>query len=83
MHFAMGGAVKGGMTYGAYPELVLGGPNDAGDSGWEKQGRWIPTASVDQYAATLLRWFGAGEAQLDEILPNLRNFGTKRSLGFV
>ena len=83
MHFVMGGAVKGGTTYGAYPELVLGGPNDAGDSGWEKQGRWIPTASVDQYAATLLRWFGAGEAQLDSILPNLRNYGSNRSLGFV
>jgi uncharacterized protein (DUF1501 family) len=83
MHFVLGGAVKGGTTYGAYPELVLGGPNDAGDSGWEKQGRWIPTASVDQYAATLLRWFGAGEAQLDNILPNLRNFGSQRSLGFV
>lgn len=83
MHFVLGGAVKGSTTYGTYPELVLGGPNDAGDSGWEKQGRWIPTASVDQYAATLLRWFGANETQLDDILPNLRNFGTKRSLGFV
>ncbi len=82
-HFVMGGAVKGGQTYGAYPELVLGGPNDVGVSGWELQGRWIPTTSVDQYAATLLGWFGASDSQLDAVLPNLRNFGAARRLGFL
>jgi hypothetical protein len=50
---------------------------------WERQGRWIPTTSVDQYAATLLSWFGATDAQLDATLPNLVNFGNLRRLGFV
>jgi hypothetical protein len=54
-----------------------------GVDSWELQGRWLPTTSVDQYAATLLRWFGSTEAQLDAILPNLRNYGTARGLGFV
>ena len=82
-HLVIGGAVKGGATYGSYPELVLGGANDVGQDSWELQGRWIPTTSVDQYAATLLGWFGATDPQLDTVLPNLRNFGTARRLGFL
>ncbi len=82
-HLVVGGAVKGQTTYGRFPELELGGPDDVGQDSWEMQGRWIPSASVDQYGATLLRWFGASEAQLDTVFPNLRQFGAQRSLGFV
>jgi len=79
----LGGAVKGGATYGNYPELVLGGVDDVGVDSWELQGRWIPTTAVDQYAATLLHWFGATESQLDTVLPNLKNFGAARRLAFL
>lgn len=79
----LGGSVKGHLTYGRYPELVLGGPDDVGVQPWELQGRWLPSSSVDQYAATLLGWFGASSGQLDTILPNLPNFGGARSLGFL
>lgn len=82
-HMVLGGAVRGGATYGTYPELVLGGADDVGLSSWELQGRWIPTTAVDQYAATLLGWFGATDAQLDTVLPNLKNFGVARKLGFL
>jgi len=82
-HLVVGGAVKGGATYGTYPDLVLGGANDVGQDSWELQGRWIPTTAVDQYAATLLGWFGASETQLDAVLPNLKNFGTARRLAFL
>jgi uncharacterized protein (DUF1501 family) len=82
-HLVVGGAVNGGSAYGTYPDLTLGGPDDVGTDSWELQGRWIPTTSVDQYAATLLGWFGASEAQLDSVLPNLRNFGARRRIGFV
>ncbi len=78
----MGGAVKGGKTYGTYPTLVLGGPDDVGVEDWELQGRWIPTSAVDQYAATLLSWFGATDAQLNTALPNLAHF-SQRTLGFL
>lgn len=82
-HLVLGGAVKGGQTYGSYPTLVLGGQDDVGVDDWELQGRWIPTSSVDQYAGTMLGWFGASSAQIDTILPNLANFGSQRSLGFL
>ncbi len=61
-HLVMGGAVRGGTTYGRYPELVLGGADDMGEDEWERHGRWIPTIGVDQYASTLLQWFGASRA---------------------
>jgi uncharacterized protein (DUF1501 family) len=79
----MGGAVKGGAVYGRYPDLTLGGADDVGQEDWDRHGRWIPTSSVDQYAATLLRWFGAADDQLDGVLPNLARFGSQRSLGFL
>jgi uncharacterized protein (DUF1501 family) len=79
----LGGAVQGGTTYGAFPELVLGGPDDVGQDSWERHGRWIPKLSVDQYAATLLGWMGASDSQLNTILPNLPNFGSNRRIGFV
>lgn len=82
-HLVVGGAVNGGASYGRYPELVLGGVDDVGVDSWELQGRWIPTTSVAQYAATLLAWFGASDAQIDSVLPQLANFGTSRRLGFL
>jgi uncharacterized protein (DUF1501 family) len=76
-HFVMGDAVNGGKFYGQYPQLILGGPNDA-----EKEGRWIPTTAVDQYGATLARWLGATPAQLGAIFPSLSKFA-KADLGFL
>jgi uncharacterized protein (DUF1501 family) len=81
-HLIMGGAVKGSTTYGTYPTLTLGGPDDVGLQDWEKQGRWIPKTSVDQYAATLLRWWGLNDAQLGSVLPNLKNF-SQSDIGFM
>lgn len=83
MHLVMGGAVAGGATYGTYPQLALGGPDDAGIDAWEFQGRWIPTTAVAQYGATLGRWFGLSETDLDAVFPELVNFGTARNVGFM
>jgi len=42
----------------------------------------IPTTSVEQYAATLAKWFGLSDSDVGLILPNLSNFST-RYLTFV
>ena len=76
-HFIIGDAVKGGSMYGLYPQLVLAGPSDA-----ETEGRWLPSTSVDQYGATLARWFGVGSADLGTVFPNLAKFPTS-DLGFM
>jgi uncharacterized protein (DUF1501 family) len=75
-HFVVGGSVKGGRFYGRMPDLTRDGPDDSG------QGRIIPTTSVDQYVATLASWFGVTNGDIDQILPNLRNFNA-RNLGFL
>lgn len=75
-HFVVGGAVKGKQLYGT-PQVVSIN-NDAkldGYDGHVGQGRLIPTTSVDQYGATLAKWFGVPDADLPNILPNLKNFG--------
>lgn len=76
-HLVVGAAVNGGNTYGTFPVHQLSGPDDAGDRGY-----WIPSTSIDQYAATLGGWFGVSDADLGVIFPNLANF-TPRKLGFV
>ena len=72
-HIVLGGAVRGGATYGTFPTLQLRGPDDAGS-----RGNFIPTTSLDQYAATMGGWFGVPDAELRLIFPNLANFTPQR-----
>ena len=89
-HFVVGGAVKGTAFYGTAPPISVGNTAAADDQSHIGQGRLIPTTSIDQYAATLARWFGVPDAQLNGILPNLANFGAEagrpdypRDMGFM
>ncbi len=75
-HFVVGGAVDGGKFYGKLPTLAINGPDDTGT------GRWIPTLSVDQHAATLARWFGVDSSMMSTLLPNLSRFSSS-DLGFM
>ena len=75
--FVMGGAVRGGQMYGTYPILARGGPDDA-----DTNGRWIPTTSVDQYGATLARWFGLSAPQIAMVFPKLALYPTS-DIGFL
>jgi uncharacterized protein (DUF1501 family) len=86
--FVLGGSVMGGDFYGIntsngtpFPTLVLNGPDDA-DSGSNARGRFIPTTSVEQYAATLANWFGLGDSDMNYVFPNLRNFPVS-NIGFM
>jgi uncharacterized protein (DUF1501 family) len=76
-HFILGGAVRGGEMYGRYPTLARAGPDDADTSG-----RWIHTSSVEQYGATLARWFGLTDPALAAVFPNLARFSST-NLGFL
>ncbi|HMS08525.1 MAG TPA: DUF1501 domain-containing protein, partial [Pyrinomonadaceae bacterium] len=86
--FVIGGAVTAADFFGInssngtpFPPLVKDGPDDA-DFGTGARGRWIPTASVEQYAATLARWFGLSETDMPFVFPNIGNFPVT-DLGFM
>jgi uncharacterized protein (DUF1501 family) len=81
--FIMGGAVLGGAFYGSsrpdgsglpygYPALQLGGLDDTNTN----RGQWIPTTSIDQYAATLANWYGLAPSDRAAVFPNLATFAT-------
>ena len=75
-HFIVGGAVRGGRTYGAFPALQVNGPDDT------STGRWIPRVSVDEYSATLAKWFGVSAGDLSTVFPNIGHFAAP-DVGFM
>lgn len=75
-HFVMGGAVKGKRFYGRAPQIEVLGPDHI------RGGVLVPSTSVDQYSATLAKWFGVADADLPVVAPNINNFQTK-NIGFV
>jgi uncharacterized protein (DUF1501 family) len=75
-HFVMGGKVRGGNIYGSLPTIAVNGPDFIGGDGM------IPSTSVEQYAATLAKWMGVSDANIDTIFPNLGRFAS-RDLGFL
>ena len=98
-HFVVGGAVRGKDFYGVAPPVSIsnrystaGGVRvyDAQDEWHVGQGRLLPRTGVDQYAATLAKWFGVSDAELPLVLPHIANFGVEagradypRDLGFM
>ena len=75
--FVLGGAVDGGRIVGQMPDLSAASPVIAGD------GNLIPQIAVDQYGATLARWFGVRDrSALDVLFPNLGQFD-QDDLGFM
>jgi uncharacterized protein (DUF1501 family) len=80
-HLILGGAVNGKNMYGTYPTLALGGPDDT-DGGSSPRGRWIPTTSVEQYAATLAAWYGLSASDFPAVFPLITRFPSA-NLGFM
>ncbi|MEM9480342.1 MAG: DUF1501 domain-containing protein [Verrucomicrobiota bacterium] len=74
--FVMGGDVNGGRVFGEIPDFELGGQFDVG------RGRFVPSVSSDQYAATLAKWFGVAESDLSTVVPNIGSFDSS-DLGFM
>ncbi len=75
-HFILGGAVNGGRFFGRAPSVSVDTDDQVG------QGRLLPTTSVDQYSATLARWFGVSASEMPSISPNIGRFATS-DLGFM
>jgi uncharacterized protein (DUF1501 family) len=76
-HFVLGGAVKGGAIHGAFPTMAINAPHF-----YDQRGILIPQISLAQYGATLAKWFGVSDAQLNTIFPTLANFSV-RDLAFM
>ena len=64
-HMVIGGSVKGQHSYGTFPALVVGGPDDT------STGRWIPTTAVDQFAGTMAKWFMTDSSTQNSVFPTL------------
>ena len=64
----IGGAVRGRRVFGQMPETGFGHAQDSNN------GRLIPTTSVDQYAASLGRWFGLSDSEVQQAMPATANF---------
>lgn len=76
-HLVVGGAVNGQRTFGTFPTLAVNGPDDT------STGRWIPTTSVDQYAATMAKWLGVGSSNITTVFPNLTRFPGSYAGGYL
>jgi uncharacterized protein (DUF1501 family) len=72
----LGGAVQGKKLYGTFPTLAVNGPDDT------STGRWIPTIAVEQYCATLAKWFGVSATMIPQVFPYVGRFATP-DLGFM
>jgi len=72
----VGGGVQGQRLYGNFPTLAVNGPDDT------STGRWIPTTAVDEYSATLAKWFGVSAAEMPTVFPNIHRFA-QPDLGFM
>lgn len=75
-HMIMGGAVNGGRFYGTAPSVSVDTPDQVG------RGRLLPSTSVDEYSATLARWFGVSGSELPSVSPNIGRFASS-DLGFM
>lgn len=68
--FVAGGAVKGKQIFGRFPDLTINGGIDCTGN----RGRWIPSTSTDQVFASIAKWFGCSDSQIQTVLPNFTRF---------
>ncbi len=71
----LGDAVTGKQVYGELPVIELDSDDDIGNA-------LLPKLSTEQYGATLARWFGVTDTDLDLVFPNVGNFSS-RDIGFM
>lgn len=79
-HLIMGGNSTLVQSSGIAPTIGHLPTYDSSDPAYLN--RFIPDYSVDQYSATLAKWFGLSASQISGIFPNLSHFSTP-DLGFL
>lgn len=87
-HFVVGGAVKGQTFYGIAPPVSVSDAKTGSaynpENQWHVgQGRLLPTTAVDQFGATMARWFGVTAGEISGVFPNIGNFATSYSGGYM
>jgi uncharacterized protein (DUF1501 family) len=91
--FVLGGGITAANFFGLngangtpFPQLSVNTADDS-DSGTGARGRFVPATGVDQYAATLARWFGVASSDMVTVFPKIANFtnsgGINTDLGFM
>lgn len=78
-HVVVGGAVNGRRIYGAMPSLIGNSDLNPDDTGY---GQIIPKIAVEQYAATIAKWYGLSDTDRPIVFPHLDRFSSP-SLGFM
>ena len=68
---AFGSMVDGGKVHGYFPIPIAGGQDDSDKN---SSGRFIPSTSSDQVAATAMLWLGLAPDRLTDVFPFLVNF---------
>ena len=69
-YFMMGGSLNGGKILGKYPEDIReGAPYRIG-----RRGRVVPETSYTSMWNGIAQWMGVPEEELDDLLPNRKNF---------
>ncbi|MFN7926693.1 MAG: DUF1501 domain-containing protein [Blastocatellia bacterium] len=81
-YLVLGGAVSGQQVYGSFPVFDATAANYNPNAFVDNRGVLLPTTALAQYGATLAKWFGATDVQLDSMFPELTKFAV-RDLGFL
>jgi len=87
-HFVVGGAVSGQSFYGVAPPISVSDAKTGNaynpENQWHVgQGRLLPTTAVDQFGATMAKWFGVASSEMTSVFPNIGNFATTYSGGYM
>lgn len=87
-HFVVGGAVNGQSFYGTAPPISVSDTKTGNaynpENQWHVgQGRLLPTTSVDQFGATMARWFGVSSGEMTSVFPNIGNFAGTYAGGYM
>jgi uncharacterized protein (DUF1501 family)/uncharacterized protein (DUF1800 family) len=75
-HFVAGGSVKGGQILGTYPDTLT-------DDGANilSRGRVIPTMPFEALWKGIAEWFDVPASEIDNVLPNVKNFPAEKIYG--